>query len=47
MRDSLISKFFEKSRKHRLDIVKNFASLSKEEIEVLENSSGGITFDNA
>ncbi|MCH8972581.1 MAG: hydroxymethylglutaryl-CoA reductase, degradative, partial [Thaumarchaeota archaeon] len=28
-------------------IVKNFASLSKEEIEVLENSSGGITFDNA
>ena len=47
MRDSSISKFFEKSRKHRLDIVKNFASLSKEEIEVLENSSGGITFDNA
>ena len=47
MKDSSISKFFEKSRKHRLDIVKNFASLSKEEIEVLENSSGGITFDDA
>jgi len=47
MKDSSISKFFEKSRKHRLDIVKNFASLSNEEIEVLENSSGGITFDNA
>jgi len=47
MKDSSISKFFEKSRKDRLDIVKNFASLSKEEIEVLENSSGGITFDNA
>ena len=47
MKDSSISKFFEKSRKHRLDIVKNFASLSKEEIEVLENPSGGITFDNA
>ena len=47
MKDSSISKFFEKSRKHRLDIVKNFASLSKEEIEVLQNSSGGITFDNA
>ncbi len=47
MKDSSISKFFEKSRKQRLDIVKNFASLSKEEIEVLENSSGGITFDNA
>jgi len=47
MKDSSISKFFEKSRKDRLDIVKNFAGLSKEEIEVLENSSGGITFDNA
>jgi len=47
MKDSSISKFFEKSRKDRLDIVKNFANLSKEEIEVLENSSGGITFDNA
>jgi len=47
MKDSSISKFFEKSRKDRLDIVKNFASLSKEEIEVLENSSGGLTFDNA
>ncbi len=47
MKDSSISKFFEKSRKDRLDIVKNFAGLSKEEIEVLENSSGGISFDNA
>jgi len=47
MKNSSISKFFEKSRKDRLDIVKNFANLSKEEIEVLENSSGGITFDNA
>ena len=47
MKDSSISKFFEKSRKDRLDIVKNFANLSKEEIEVLENSSGGISFDNA
>ncbi len=47
MKDSSISKFFEKSRKDRLDIVKNFANLSKDEIEVLENSSGGITFDNA
>jgi len=47
MKDSSISKFFEKSRKDRLDIVKNFANLSKDEIEVLENSSGGISFDNA
>jgi len=27
--------------------VKNFANLSQEELEILENSSGGITFDNA
>lgn len=47
MKDSSISKFFEKSQKDRLDIVKNFANLSQEELKVLENSSGGITFDNA
>ncbi len=46
MKDSSISKFFEKSRKDRLDIVKNFANLSDEELKILENS-GGITFDNA
>ncbi len=44
--DSSISKFFEKSQKDRLDIVKNFANLSDEEIKILEKS-GGITFDNA
>lgn len=46
MKDSSISKFFEKSRKERLDIVKNFANLSQEELKILENS-GGITFENA
>jgi len=46
LKDSSISKFFEKSRKERLDIVKNFANLSQEELEILENS-GGITFENA
>ena len=46
MKDSSISKFFEKSQKERLDIVKNFANLSQEELEILENS-GGITFENA
>ena len=46
MKDSSISKFFEKSQKDRLDIVKNFANLSDEELKILENS-GGITFDNA
>lgn len=44
--DSSISKFFEKNQKERLEIVKNFANLSDEELKVLENS-GGITFDNA
>jgi hydroxymethylglutaryl-CoA reductase len=46
LKDSSISKFFEKSQKERLDIVKNFANLSQEELETLENS-GGITFENA
>ncbi len=46
MKDSSISKFFEKNQKDRLDIVKNFANLSDEELKILENS-GGITFDNA
>jgi hydroxymethylglutaryl-CoA reductase len=47
MKDSSISKFFEKTRKERLDIVKNFASLSDEELELLENIDGGISFENA
>ena len=47
MKDSSIPNFFEKSRKDRLDIVKDFADLSKEELEILENSYGGISFDNA
>ena len=47
MKDSSIPKFFEKSRKERLDIVKNFASLSDEELELLENTDGGISFENA
>ena len=33
MKDSSIPKFFEKTRKERLDIVKNFASLSDEELK--------------
>jgi len=47
LKDSSISKFFEKSRKDRLDIVKDFADLSQEELKILENSNGGISFDNA
>jgi len=47
LKDSSIPKFFEKSRKERLDIVKDFADLSHEELEILENFIGGISFDNA
>jgi len=45
--DSSISKFFEKSRKERLDIIKKFSDLSDDEVKQIENSDGGITFDKA
>ena len=47
MPDSSISKFFEKSRQERLDVVVNFANLSNEELEILQNDNGGISFDKA
>ncbi len=47
MHDSSISKFFEKSREERLNIIGNFANLSKDELEILENTNGGISFDKA
>ena len=47
MTDSSISKFFEKSRKERLDIVAVFSNLSKDDLDTLENNNGGISFDNA
>ena len=47
MPDSSISKFFEKSRKERLDIVANFANLSSEDLDVLQNNNGGISYDKA
>ena len=47
MADSSISKFFEKSRKERLDTIANFANLSKDELDILEDSNGGITFEKA
>ena len=47
MTDSSISKFFEKSRKDRLDIIGNFANLSEEELNILENVNGGISFEKA
>ncbi len=47
MPDSSISKFFEKSRQERLDVVANFANLSHKELEILQNENGGISFDKA
>ncbi|QLH05279.1 hydroxymethylglutaryl-CoA reductase, degradative [Nitrosopumilus oxyclinae] len=47
MPDSSISKFFEKSKQERLDVVANFANLSNEELEILKNDNGGISFDKA
>ena len=43
MPDSSISKFFEKSRKDRLEIIGNFANLSEDELNTLENMNGGIS----
>ena len=47
MSDSSISKFFEKTRKERLDIVGSFANLSVEELEILQSNDGGISFEKA
>ena len=47
MPDSSISKFFEKSRKERLNTIATFANLSKDELDILENTDGGISFDKA
>jgi hydroxymethylglutaryl-CoA reductase len=47
MSDSSISKFFEKTRKERLNIIGNFAGLTAEELEILQNNDGGISFEKA
>ncbi len=47
MPDSSISKFFEKSRKKRLDIVAHFSNLSKDDLDILYNENGGISYDKA
>lgn len=47
MTDSSISKFFEKTRKERLDMVGDFANLTIEELEILQNNDGGISFEKA
>lgn len=47
MKDSAISKFFEKSKRERLAIIKDFSDLTDEELELLENPNGGISFEKA
>ena len=47
MTDSSIPKFFEKDLKEKLEIIKNFSSLTEDEIKLLEKTDGGITFDKA
>lgn len=47
MKDSSISKFFEKSRNDRIEIVRKFANLTDEEVKIIEKDTGGITFENA
>lgn len=42
----MFSRFFEKSRKERLDIVAKFANLTKEERQIIE-SGGGLGFEQA
>ena len=45
--DSSIPRFFEKTREQRLEIIKNFANLTDEEIKILNLSDGGLTFEKA
>ena len=47
MADSSIPKFFEKDLKEKLELIKNFSSLTDDEIKIIENSGGGISFDKA
>ena len=47
MPKSSISGFFEKDRKSRLTDVANFANLTQEELDILQKTDGGITFEKA
>ena len=47
MVDSSIPKFFEKSLKERLDVVADFSSLSQDELKIIKNATGGISYDDA
>jgi hydroxymethylglutaryl-CoA reductase len=47
MRDSSISKFFEKTLKERLGVVADFSDLSPNELKIIEDATGGISFEKA
>jgi len=47
MADSSISKFFEKSLKERLGVVADFSGLSQDELKIIEDATGGISYDKA
>ena len=47
MVDSSISKFFEKTLKERLSIVANFSGLSHDELKIIGDATGGISYDKA
>ena len=47
MSDSAISKFFEKSREEKLNLIRDFANLTEEELKILQNKDGGISFEKA
>ena len=47
MADSSISKFFEKTLKERLGIVADFSGLSQDELKIIGDTTGGISYDKA
>jgi len=47
MRDSSILKFFEKTLKERLGVVADFSQLSQDELKIIEDATGGISFEKA
>ena len=47
MKDSSISKFFEKTLKERLSAVADFSDLSPDDLKIIEDATGGISFEKA
>jgi len=47
MVDSSIPKFFEKSLKERLGVIADFSGLSQDELKIIEDATGGISYNQA